>query len=428
MDDYQLLMLLLFLLIVAAYLLKIFEFALKLQEEPTEESIRKQINLSKIQYLNRHKELIKSAIMQINLVICVAISYIVLILIKEYVNSDIVNIYWQYIISGVISSTIFVIFLNLIPSVTFTRIKDSLTGLLYYPVLTIMWIMYPASTILIWLRNKSLSGLIDTDDKPISIEELSDAVDIVSKVNTSEDKRILSGMVKFVNADVEDIMHHRSDILSIDISAKFSDIKMLFRESGFSRIPVYNGDSDHIEGIIHLKDILPYVESSHFNWQSIIHKPLFASSDSPISDLLLLFQSKKEHMAIVVDEYGSTLGLVTLEDVLEEIVGEIHDEFDEEEVDGCQEMQDGTFMFEGKTPIQDFLEDVELQDSDTSLVPEDVETVAGLVVELLEDFPEVGASVIFNENLKLTVISMDRHRIDKIKVEKNEIIDGDSAN
>lgn len=416
MDDYLIFTLLLFVTIITAYLLTCFDLAFRVQEEHTSESYRDS-NHKRMGFLHSHRELIKLGILQINAFFRVATSYLVFYLL--YYSDFFFNcgLVWTIVLALFIAVAIFVIFGNLLPSVTFSKFKDAVTGRFYYPLLSLMWITYPTSKIILWVRNTSYSEQLDHTDKPISMEELSDAVEIVSKVNTMEEKRILTGMVRFANANVEDIMCHRTEMAVIDYNSSFAEVKAMFKESGFSRIPVFKGNSDNISGIIHLKDVLQNFEKEKFDWQEAIHKPLYADNNQRVNELLLVFQSQKEHMAIVVDEYGSTLGLVTLEDVLEEIVGEINDEFDEEEEIG-QEMSDGTYIVEGKTSISEFIDMLSLDEDTLEEMPEEIDTVAGLIVELLQDFPKVGSSVLFNDTYRLMVLSMDRHRIDKIKVEE----------
>lgn len=416
MDDYLIITLLLFVGIIAANMLTCFDLALRVQDEPSAENFRDG-NHKRMSFLHTHADLIKLSIMQISAFLRVSISYAVFYLLWNSVFYLDYGLVWSVVLALVITVAIYVIFINLLPSVTFSKFRSGLTGWFYHPLITFMWIAYPTSKAILWLRNTSYSEQLSPTDKPISMEELSDAVEIVSKVNTMEEKRILTGMVRFANANVEDIMCHRTEIVAVDFNSTFVELKTLFRESGFSRIPVFKGNSDNIMGIIHLKDILPHFELENCKWQEGIHKPLFANNNQRVNELLLVFQAKKEHMAIVADEYGSTLGLVTLEDVLEEIVGEINDEFDEEEEIG-QELSDGTYLVEGKTSISEFIDMLSMNEETLEEMPEEIDTVAGLIVELLQDFPKIGSSVIFNDCYRLTVLSMDRHRIDKIKVEE----------
>lgn len=406
-------MLLLPVTVAAAYILTSIDLVLKLIEEPSSEDF-KEHNHKRLEYFHKNRDTIKLAIMFANSILRVTICYTILSLMMF---SPFENITYTYILSAIISVAVYVLFINFMPSVTFSNFQNSVTAFPFYPIKGLHILFYPFSKSLLWLRNIFYSGQMETHDKPISMEELSDAVEIVSKVNTMEEKRILTGMIRFANANVEDIMCHRTEMVAVDYSITFEELKRVLFDSGFSRIPVYKGNSDNIEGIIHLKDVLSHLDKQNFDWHTIIRKPLFAGDNQKVNELLLVFQKKKEHIAIVVDEYGSTFGLVTLEDVLEEIVGEINDEFDDEDDSGCRELADGTFIVEGKMPVSEFVDMLELGEDTLEEMPEEIDTVAGLIVELLQDFPKVGATVIFNDSHRLTVISMNKHRIDKIKIE-----------
>ncbi len=403
--------------IVVAYILSAVELVIKSQDDPTQESFKHTKHQGRLNFIHRQRELFKLGIMITKNILRLIIAYTTLIVVKEQ-TTDLVGVELTFAIAIIVTATIFVLFLYLLPNVTFHKLHKATVGWLYYPTVIIMWIMYPFSRFTLILRNTTYSGQLYNGEKPISIEELSDAVEIVSKVNTIEEKRILSGMVRFANAAVEDIMCHRTEMVMLEYDANFKEVKELFRESGFSRIPVYKENSDNIVGVIHLKDVIHVIESDDYKWQEDIHQPLFANNELAVNKLLLVFQSKKEHMAIVADEYGSTLGLVTLEDVLEEIVGEINDEFDEEEENAPRELQEGIYIVEGKIPVTEFIELLSLDDELTQNLSEEIDTLAGLVVELLQDFPKVGSSVIFENSVRLTVITMNRYRIDRVRVER----------
>lgn len=412
-DDSFLFMLLLLFLVVVANFFTSIDLVVKSNEEPTADSF-KDGNHARLEYIYSHRELIKLAILQLRTFVLGGVNFIIAYLL--YYNTDITNfgIIPLIIVSIFISAVIHILFSNILPLLTFDKYRKGVSGKYYYYIKMIMYLFYLSSRIIISIRNKSYSDQVS--DKPISMEELSDAVEIVSKVNTMEEKRILSGMVRFANANVEDIICHRTEMVTIDYSATFAELKALFNESGFSRIPVYKGSNDNIIGVIHLKEILAFIEVSDYRWQERIHKIIFVKGDKPINELLLLFQAKKEHMAMVVEEYGSILGLVTLEDVLEEIVGEINDEFDEEDT-GCKEMSDGVYIVEGKTAISEFIDILDLDEDILEIIPEEIDTVAGLIVDLLRDFPKIGSTVTFLDKYQLIVVSTDRHRIDRVRVE-----------
>ena len=227
---------------------------------------------------------------------------------------------------------------------------------------------------------------------------------------------MLSGIVNFVNTEVAEIMRPRIDIVAVDIKSTYEQVRSVIIESGYSRIPVYDEDLDNIRGTLYVKDLMPYINrGNEFGWQQLIRKPFFIPEHKKINDLLEDFQSNKVHMAIVVDEYGSTLGLVSLEDIIEEIVGEISDESDNDEKRYTL-LAPNTYLFEGKTHIVDFERIVDIDEDTFADLRGDAETLAGLMLELKRDFPRKGDSFTAH-NIRFTVSEMERHRIDKIKVE-----------
>lgn len=230
---------------------------------------------------------------------------------------------------------------------------------------------------------------------------------------------MLSGIVTFVNTEVEEIMHSRVDITCINLTADFDEVKRVIIDSGFSRIPVCDEDLDNIKGTLYVKDLLPYIkEGADFGWQRLMRKAYFVPMHKKINDLLEEFRSHKVHMAIVVDEYGATQGLLSLEDILEEVVGEISDESDADE-SFFTRLNDRTYMFDGKTHIVDFERVLELDEDGFSDVQGRAETLAGLMLELNRNFLKKGDQVTAH-GITFTVEALDGRRIDKIKVLINE--------
>ena len=251
--------------------------------------------------------------------------------------------------------------------------------------------------------------------REISLDELADAVDL-TQTESDEERVMLSGIVNFVNTEAAAIMKPRVDITAVELTADYETVKQTIIESGFSRIPVYDEDIDNIRGTLYVKDLVPHLnKGNEFGWQQLIRKPYFIPEHKKINDLLEDFQTNKVHMAIVVDEYGSTLGLVSLEDIIEEIIGEISDESDADEklytMLGPQ-----TYLFGGKTHIVDFERILELDEDTFADLRGEAETLAGLMLELKRDFPRKGDSFTAHQ-LRFTVSEMDNHRVDKIKVE-----------
>ncbi|MBR7169439.1 MAG: gliding motility-associated protein GldE, partial [Alistipes sp.] len=251
------------------------------------------------------------------------------------------------------------------------------------PLQIIRKITYPLAIILV--RTGTSISERASRRQEISLDELAEAVDMTHS-ESEEEHEMLSGIVNFVNTEVQEIMKPRVDISAIELTADYERLKELIMRSGFSRIPIYDEDIDHIRGVLYVKDLMPYINrGNEFGWQQLIRKPYFVPEHKKINDLLEEFQSNKVHMAIVVDEYGSTLGLVSLEDIIEEIVGEISDESDTAEklytVLGPQ-----SYLFEGKAHIVDFERILDLDEDLFSDVKGDAETLAGLMLELKRDF------------------------------------------
>lgn len=277
-------------------------------------------------------------------------------------------------------------------------------------------LLAPFSIILLKIKSIGFNMEHNTAMGSISMEELSDAVEIVSKTNTPEEKRLLTGMVRFVNADVSDIMCHRTDMVAVNIDSSFEEVLTTITESGFSRIPVYREVLDNIVGILYAKDIIAHIDDHYFDWKTILRKPYFVSDQKMINELLVNFQKKKIHLAIVVDEYGSTQGIVSMEDILEEIVGEIEDESDIEEP-FYSKIDENTYVFEGKTTLSDFAEVLRIDHEEVEEIRGDAETLAGLIIELRQDMPKVGADTDIL-GYKLRVVKVEKQRIERIKVTK----------
>lgn len=237
----------------------------------------------------------------------------------------------------------------------------------------------------------------------------------MTQSSSPEEHEMLSGIVNFANTEVQEIMKPRVDITAIEITEGYEHVKRVIIESGFSRIPVYEDEVDNIRGTLYVKDLLPYINhGDDFAWQRLIRKAYFVPEHKKINDLLAEFQSNKVHMAIVVDEYGSTLGLVSLEDIIEEIVGEISDESDTVE-SFYTRLDAKNYLFDGKTHIGDFERVLELEEDLFSDVKGEAETLAGLMLELRRDFPRKGDSFTTHD-IRFTVQEVEGHRIDKILV------------
>tara|TARA_B100000900_G_scaffold414065_1_gene439638 strand:+ start:6529 stop:7842 length:1314 start_codon:yes stop_codon:yes gene_type:complete len=249
----------------------------------------------------------------------------------------------------------------------------------------------------------------------ISVDELSTALDLAGENDTNEDeKRILRSIVEFGNIDVKEIMKSRVDVIAIDEQASFEDIKKLVVSSGYSRIPVYKENFDTILGVIYIKDMLPHIKEEKFDWTSLVRTPFFVPESKMIDDLLKEFQEKKIHLAIVVDEYGGTSGIVTLEDIIEEIVGEINDEFDDDGI-MFSKLDNSNYIFEGKTSLNDVLKTIDGEIDYFDEVKGDTDTLAGLILELKGNIPEKGEVLVY-KLYTFSIESVDQRRVKRVKI------------
>ncbi len=280
-------------------------------------------------------------------------------------------------------------------------------------------LFYPFATIL--LRSGLLAEkVVPQENHVLSVDDLEQALELTDKEDIKEEQRILEGIVRFGDETAKEIMTSRQDVIDLDITSSFADVLKCIVENNYSRIPVYQDSIDHIRGILYIKDLLPHLnKSANFRWQTLIRPPYFVPETKKIDDLLREFQENKIHIAIVVDEFGGTSGIVTLEDVLEEIVGEINDEYDEDEKSYVR-INSNTFVFEGKTLLSDFFKILKLDDELFEEVQGDADTLAGLLLEIKGDFPQLHEKLDF-EHFTFEVLEMDERRILKVKVVIHEV-------
>jgi gliding motility-associated protein GldE len=251
----------------------------------------------------------------------------------------------------------------------------------------------------------------------ISVDELNQALEIMPEQETTEkEKGILKGIVNFGTLSVKQIMRSRMDITAVDSESDFHELMDQINKTGFSRIPVYSETIDKIEGILYIKDLLPHVDKEDdFPWQKLLRPGYFVPESKKIDDLFKDFQEKHVHMAIVVDEYGGTEGLITMEDIIEEIVGEINDEFDDESDIQYNKLDKNTYVFEGKTLLNDFCKLVMVDTSFFDNVKGESESLGGLLLELNEKLPSAGEKILF-KHFKFTVVAVDQKRIKRVRV------------
>ena len=319
----------------------------------------------------------------------------------------------EFLFTGVLATFLLLFFGEILPKIVAQGANVRVALFLSQPLLVLRVVFYPLSYLLIRVSG-SIGRMATPSSENISIEELADAVDMTTEQD-SEEQKILSGIVSITSREVEDIMRPRMDIEAVEQTMTFSEVKRVITETGYSRLPVYDEDLDHIKGVVFVKDLLEHIgKGDDFGWQKLIREPYFVPMHRKVSAVLEDFQKQRFHMAIVVDEYGATQGLISLEDILEEVVGEISDESDVDE-SFYRRLNENTYLFEGKTHIVDMLRVLDLEDNLFEDVQGRAETVAGLMLEINRNFLKKGEEVSAH-NIRFIVEAMEGHRIDKIKI------------
>ena len=332
--------------------------------------------------------------------------------------------YIGFTIQVVVITFLILLFGEVIPKVYSTRNSLKVARFMAYPILFLQKFFTPLSALLISSTSVILKRVKQRGTN-ISVDDLSDVLELASK-DKLEEEDILRGIVKFGSTDVKQIMKPRLDVVAFDVETSYDELILEITDSGFSRIPIYKESFDKVTGILYIKDLLPSLKlgsngqadpdaaSSLKNWQTLIRPPFFVPENKKIDDLLKEFQEKKIHLAIVVDEYGGTSGIVTLEDIIEEIVGDISDEHDEEEVIYTR-IDQNTYQFEGKTPLNDVYRILDIDGDKFEEVKGDSDTLAGFVIELVGKIPVKNEKISFL-NYSFTIESADLRRVKQIKV------------
>ena len=338
----------------------------------------------------------------------------IVILSSNIMDSMFVFNRFEFLFKTVLVTFLLLLFGEILPKVFSQGNPHGFARFAVYIIKFFGWVTYPLSYVLV--RTGGRISRLATRNAEISMEELADAVDLAKgSAQSQQEHQMLEGIVNFVNTEVEEIMRPRIDITAVEISDNFEKVKQVIIESGYSRIPVYDEDLDNIKGALYVKDLLPHINSGNeYGWQQLIRQIYFVPKHKKIDDLLRDFQENKIHIAIVVDEYGGTEGLVSLEDILEEVVGEISDESDVDE-SFYERLNANTYIFDGKTHIVDFERVLDLEEDIFADVQGRAETLAGLMLELRRDLLKKG-DMVEAHDIRFTVNKMDGRRVDKIKV------------
>ena len=281
-------------------------------------------------------------------------------------------------------------------------------------ILVLRKIFWPLESLLIH-SGVIAEKIVQKEKHLLSVDDLEQALELTDKEDIKDEQSILQGIIRFGDETAKEVMTSRQDIVDLDIRSSFTDVLKCIVENNYSRIPVYQNNTDNIRGVLYIKDLLPHLSKpASFRWQSLIRPPYFVPETKKIDDLLREFQENRVHIAIVVDEFGGTSGLVTLEDILEEIVGEINDEYDEEEKN-YSKLNYNTYIFEGKTLLSDFCKILDIGDEEFSEVEGDADTLAGLLLEIKGDFPSVYEKLNY-KNYSFEIMEVEDRRISKVKV------------
>ena len=287
--------------------------------------------------------------------------------------------------------------------------RRSVSGILFFRRL--FWVFES-----ILLRSGFLaSKVIKNDQQMLSVDELEHALELTDKNDIKEEQKMLQGIVRFGDETVREVMTSRQDIVALNINSPFSDVLKSIVENNYSRIPVYQNNDDNIKGVLYIKDLLPHLaKPTSFKWQTLMRPPHFVPETKRLDDMMKDFKENKVHIAIVVDEFGGTSGLITLEDILEEIVGEINDEYDEEDT-SYSKLNYNTYVFDGKTLLSDVTKILEVDDDYFSEIEGDADSLAGLLLEIKGDFPTMHERIEYR-NFMFEILKVDGRRISKVKI------------
>lgn len=376
----------------------------------SEEDSSKANLISKL--LQRPKKLLATILVANNF------SHIGVVIVFSFVGNDIFSAIestvLKFVVEVILITFLILLFGEVLPKIYASRNNIQFSKFVANPLSILDKLLSPISfpmrAVSVYLHEK-----LGRQKSNISVDQLSQALGLTSTEDTtSEEQKILEGIVSFGNTDTKQVMSPRIDIFALEMEETFAEIYEKIVDKGYSRIPVYRESIDHIEGVLFVKDLIPHINKKEFDWIKLIREPFFVPENKKLDDLLKEFQSKKSHLAIVVDEYGGTSGLVSLEDIIEEIVGDISDEFDDENLNFSQ-IDDKNFLFEGKINLKDFYRIVDVDEEIFEISKGEAETLAGFILEILGNFPKKGQKIHFT-NVHFTIEAVDKKRIKQLKV------------
>ncbi len=344
---------------------------------------------------------------------------VTIIMLLNYVFAGIVEFgpkaYWlQFLIITVILTFLLLLFGEIMPKVYARQDPLRFCRRCVSGIMLARKLFWPLENVLL-KSGVMAEKIIQKENHVLSVDDLEQALELTDKNDIKDEQSMLKGIIRFGDETAKEVMTSRQNIVDLDIRSSYPEVLKCIVDNNYSRIPVYQDNQDNIRGILYIKDLLPHLsKGANFRWQSLIRPPYFVPETKKIDDLLREFQENKVHIAIVVDEFGGTSGIVTLEDILEEIVGEINDEYDEEEK-FYSKLNYNTFVFEGKTLLTDFCKILNVDDEEFEEVEGDADTLAGLLLEIKGDFPSIHEKIDY-KNYTFEVMNVEERRISKIKV------------
>lgn len=345
---------------------------------------------------------------------------ILIVTLSAFLTAEIVGVEnVDALISGILVATITIIIIffgEIVPKVYATNRSFDFARIVTPMLYTSAWLCKPLSWLLMGLSDL-IEKVVGKKGSNLSVDEMNQALEITDEKEISEEEKgILKGIVNFGTLSVKQVMKSRLDIMALDVETDFHELMDQVNKTGYSRIPIYAETIDKIEGILYIKDLLPHLEKEDdFQWQTLLRPSYFVPESKKIDDLFRDFQEKQVHMAIVVDEYGGTEGLITLEDIIEEIVGEINDEFDEESDITYNKLDNNTYVFEGKTSLNDVCKVTQVDADIFDEVKGESESLGGLILELNRKLPNAGEKIVYN-NFHFTVVAVDQKRIKRVRM------------
>ncbi len=385
-----------------------------LSQKDIDETLQDNISKGKIisNLLDKPKKLLATLLVAnnfLNIGVVILFSFI-----GQNIFEDISSPVLKFILEVILVTFLILLFAEVLPKVYASRNNIKFAKWVAYPISFLDKLLSPISlpmrSVTLYLQHK-----LGKQKNSFSINQLSQALELTDSEGTSKDEqKILEGIVSFGNTDTKQVMSPRIDVFGLEISESFEAIYPKIIEKGFSRIPVYRDNIDQIEGVLFVKDLLPHIDKKEFDWTTLIREAFFVPENKKLDNLLKDFQSLKSHLAIVVDEYGGTSGLVSLEDVIEEIVGDISDEFDDENLNFSQ-IDEKNFLFEGKINLKDFYRIIDVDEDIFESHKGEAETLAGFILEILGNFPKKDQKIAF-ENCVFTIETVDKKRVKQIKV------------